>query len=552
MDSQRQHLRKTKIIVTLGSSSSDVETLKALILGGMDMARISDRFVTDKTTVLSNLKTAIRETGVTVGVMLGLRESDMRISSLTPSEAVKLKEGQRIHLATNPAHQPTECTLYCNNKEFPSLVKPGDKLLIDFGKVVLTVLSFECNLGGEVAEETAKRAWGVKKHNIIYKLNSPALPRQEEQQPSAETPPESSSKPIHKKSFPPIARIQRTPKQQKQEVIVVCRVEHNCVLVNSKPLHISPYDSRPQPISYSNDVEDIKNLRWAADNEVDVVVFKQIRETSDFVTYAGAEYRRFIGIQNRDSIEVSRELVSITDGCVIGRGMLALETSFSEVCRVQKDVTAYCNVQGKPMIISTQILESMCTNSVPSRSEVNDISNAVLDGCDALLLSGETAYGRSPLLALNTCAQICWETEQSSEYSRVSRAMMENCAVKLNVTDNICYCAVQSVFNIDAVVIICISEKGRSAQLLSKYKPPCPILALTNNLRTLKYLRIVRGVIPALMQDLTGDFFSKAIQKARELNLAKPNDYVVCIGGGCDSLDSGETLRISKLRDLIP
>jgi pyruvate kinase len=101
-------------------------------------------------------------------------------------------------------------------------------------------------------------------------------------------------------------------------------------------------------------------------------------------------------------------------------------------------------------------------------------------------------------------------------------------------------------------VIICISETGRSVQLLSKYKPPCPILALTTNLRTLKYLRIVRGVIPALMQDLTGDFISKAFQKARELNLARPDDYVVCIGGGSDSFDSGETLRINKLKDLVP
>lgn len=522
----RRH-RKTKIIVTLGKSSSDVSMLKALILGGMDMVRIGDRFVSDKQAVLDNLKIAIRETGITVGVMLGLRESDMRVSSLSPTEVLQLEEGQIIHLTTNQGHKPTASTIYCNNAEFPSLVVPGDKLLIDFGKVILTVVDLECELSEDLLEDHSK----PKKHSLTHEN-------------------EGDHPIIHEShSEVTIPRLKRIPKPEKHTVTVVCRVDHNCILVHSKPLHISTHDGRPQPISNSNDVEDIKNIRWAVENDIDVVVFKQIRETSDLVDYSCSDYRRFIGIQNKDSLEVGRELVSITDGCVIGRGMLALETSLPEVCKVQKEVSAYCNELAKPLIISTQLLESMCTNSVPSRSEVNDITNAVLDGCDALLLSAETAFGHHPLVALEACSRICLETEESQEYARIAMLAMQKRPRCLTITENICYCAVQSVLKVKATVIICISERGVSALTLAKYKPACPILAITNNLRTLKYLRIVRGVIPTIMTDLTGEFFPRALQQAIDFQLAVPGDSVVYIGGGSDSFATGDTctLRISKV-----
>lgn len=550
MEDLRPYIRKTKIIVTLGPASSSVGILKSLIFGGMDMARISDRFITDKQMVLDNLRTAVKETGVQVGVMLGLRESDMRISSLAPNEVTKLDEGQIIFLTTNKAYLPENQALFCNNTEFPQLVEPGDKLLIDFGKIVFTVLALECEIEGGRANGTEKREAGIKKHNIIYRLNSP--PSMDEQ-----TPTESAIQDPSKFGIPkpastgsiPIKRIKRAPKPEKHKVIVKCRVEHECILASSKPLHISPHNGRPQPISCSNDVEDIKNIRWAVANDIDVVVFKQIREADDFVTYPNSEFRQFIGIQNRDNVKVSHELVSITDGCVIGRGMLALETSLSEVCRVQKEVTALCNEQAKPIIISTQLLESMCVNTVPSRSEVNDITNAVLDGCDALLLSGETAYGHHPLLALETCSKICVETEKSQEYYRVARIAMQGSALNLSIADDICYCAVQSVMRVKAVLIICISEKGVSVTGLAKYKPLCPILALTNSLRTLKYLRVVRGVIPALMQDIQSEFFPQALQKAIELRLVYPGDLVIYIGGDSDSFATGHTctFRISKV-----
>jgi pyruvate kinase len=555
---ERLPLRKTKIIVTLGSSSSSVEAIKGLIHAGMDMARISDRFVPNKQQVLENVRTAIHETQTHVGVMLGLRESDMRIASLNQTEALQLEEGQRVLISTSLSHQPTLCTLYCNNTEFPSLVMPGDKLLIDFGKIVFTVLSLECDLEEEEAEERAKRLSGMKTHNIIYSLNSPQGSRPLPKSPNTRiTSFDSSPRPARKGGMPcvqssdtlPITRIKRAPKPEKHHVLVVCRVEHDCVLLNSKPMHISPHDDRPHPISYSNDVEDIKNIRWAIDNDIDVVVFKQVRDANDFVNYGSAQYRRFIGIQNKDNIAVSRELVDITDGCVIGRGMMALETSLSEVCRVQKDVASYCNKEAKPIVISTQLLESMVNSLVPSQSEVNDITNAVFDGCDALLLSGETAYGRHPIRTLEACSQICLETERSEEYARISGLAMQTGFVELSVAEDICYCAVQSVLNIGAVLIICISHKGVSAQALSKYKPPCPILALTDNLRTLKFLRIVRGIIPAMMEGRARDFFTNAVEMAKERRLAQAGDYVVYIGGGSDSFTTGDTctLRISKV-----
>lgn len=558
MEDLRHQCRKTKIIVTLGKSSSDVDTLKQLILGGMDMARISDLFVPDKQLALDNLKAAINETGVQVGVMLGLRESDMRISSLSSNKATRLEEGQTLYITTNKATSPSNSTLFCNNTEFPSLLSLGDKLLIDYGKMVLTVEALLSEDELEQFHGGLSRASGMKDDNVLYSLN--AQHKNEESKTTGGRVISSDSIfKTHAEIKPripatlsdklPITRIKRVPKAKKRHITVVCRVVNDYVLKNSKPLHISPHDNRPQPVSYSNDIEDLQNIRWAVANGVDVVVFKQIREADEFVNYIDPDYHSFIGIQNKDSVEVSKELIGLADGCVIGRGMLALETSLSEVCRVQKEVAKFYNAQAKPYIISTQLLESMCFNSVPSRSEVNDITNAILDGCDALLLLGETAYGKHPVTALEVCTRICIEAERSEEYSRISMMATQDSPLSLSIVEDICFCAVQSVINLKAVVIICISEKGASALCLARFKPPCPVLALTNNLRTLKYLRIVRGVVPSLMLDVREDFIVSALETAKKLRLAKSGDVVVYIGGGSDSFATGDTctLRVETI-----
>jgi pyruvate kinase len=554
MEHPRPHLRKTKIIVTLGTSSSDIETLKALILGGMDMARLTDRFVSDKQAVLDNLKAAVKATGIEVGVMISLRGSEMRVACLNPEESMTLNEGQIVTITTDRAYPDFGRTLYCNNTEFPSLVVPGDKLLIDFGKIVFSVVSLEetraeegrsvgeraydvqCVVGAEETKETVKDSYDIKQHNILYRLNSTEVAAKAVDRGSPDPTPDQHQEVIRDEAVQPT----------KRSLAVICRVEHSCTLVNSKPLHISTHDDRPTPVSSTNDPEDVSNLIWAAENDIDAVVFKQIKDSKP--SAIEADYRCLVNIQSRYSTAAARELVDMTDGCLIGRGALALETSLSEVCRIQKSVTALCNELAKPMIISTQLLESMSTSSAPSRSEVTDITNAVLDGCDALLLSGETAYGHHPVLTLQACSKICLETERSQEYARVNGLATLRRPRRLSVAENICYCAVQSVARVQAVLLICITEKGCSAQLLSKYKPSCPILAITNSRRTFKFLRIVRGVIPALMQDLSGDFISHAIQIAKEMKLAQPDDKVVYICGNADHFISGDTstLRVSK------
>jgi pyruvate kinase len=546
MEEQRQPARKTKIIVTLGSSSCSVEVLKALILGGMDMARISELYITDKQVALDNLRTAVRETGIAVGVMLGLRESDMRVSSLASSPVLELDKGRTVHITTSRDHLPSECTIFCNNTELPKLVQPGDRLLIDFGKVALRVVSLECDADLRPHDKTKQRysKYSAPVQKLISLIVSRPVQkalddRQIQLRPTKVRPPPAAS----------IARLKRPPKQLKPREIVICTAEHSSTLVGSKPLHISPHDGRPQPVSYIKDLEDLRNIRWAIHNKVDVIVFKQIMEPSDLLIYSSSEYRSFAGLQNKESVAASGELVEVTDGCVIGRGMMALETSLSEVCKVQKDLTKLCNHQAKPMVISTQLLESMCVNTVPKGSEINDITNAILDGADALLLSGETAFGRHPTKALEVCSNICLEVERSQEYARISALALEECAASLNFAEDICYCAVQSVLSVGAVLIICITQRGTSAQVLSKFKPPCPILALTDNPQTQKYLRIIRGVVPALMQDFTNDFLANSLMRAKELKLAQAGDLVVYIGGGSDSFATGDTctLRISQV-----
>lgn len=235
--------------------------------------------------------------------------------------------------------------------------------------------------------------------------------------------------------------------------------------------------------------------------------------------------------------------MDLSDGAAIGRGILGVETGLAEVCRLQKYLARKCNDKGKPVILSTQVLESMTTRKKPSRAEVTDVFNMVIDGVDGILLTGETAYGKHPLLAVQSLESIILEAEQQYNYEEEQERILKGITLPMNVADNICYLAVKSVTSTAASLIICITKTGKTAQKIARFRPSCMILAITNSNKVLRYLRIIRGVFPAFMtcEYEEGSFLDAALRIAKDKNLAISGERVIYVGGGKDSFIEGDT-----------
>lgn len=219
-----------------------------------------------------------------------------------------------------------------------------------------------------------------------------------------------------------------------------------------------------------------------------------------------------------------------------------METSHSRVCSLQKRLIKLANAKGKPVIISTQVLDSMVVNDKPSRAEVVDAYCAVTDGVDGLTLTGETAYGKYPVLAVKALHKICIEAEQHINYKEQRENVYSTLTPPLHVLTGICYFAADAVEKINASLIICLTKTGKSAKMISKFKPPCIISAVTNSLKTLKFLRIVRGVCPILVSDIKDQDIEKiALQISIKNGLVKTGDTVIFVGNRLDSITEGAT-----------
>ena len=304
--------------------------------------------------------------------------------------------------------------------------------------------------------------------------------------------------------------------------------------------------SRAKPLSYNNDLEDIRQLEWARGHEIDIVIYKQVRDKEDLEDLWNFDIpkhaKRFVGIQTRETAENPDYYLDISAGCSIGRGVLGVETSHSQVTLLQKKLVQLSNAKGKPVFVSTHVLESMIVNDKPTRAEVVDSYCAVNDGVDALMLTGETAIGKYPELAVQTLNRICIEAEQHLNYKKHREGVIEGVYSSLGYADSICYFAAEAVDRIGASLIICLTKTGRTAKSLSRFKPACLIAAVTDLEKTLRYLRVVRGMYPILAgssEDMENE--SVALGLVKEHRLVKTGDRVVFIGSSRDRIVEGST-----------
>lgn len=233
--------------------------------------------------------------------------------------------------------------------------------------------------------------------------------------------------------------------------------------------------------------KDIADLQFGVKNNVDIVFASFIRRADDvkhireILGEEGKNIQIISKIENQQGVNNFDEILDETDGVMVARGDLGIEIPAPQVFVAQKMMIAKCNIKGKPVICATQMLESMTYNPRPTRAEVSDVANAVLDGTDCVMLSGETAKGSYPENAVRMMHETCMLAEHTIPYASVFDELRNVTAPPISPVASVAMAAVSTSFHLNAGAILVLSTSGLSARLISKYRPVCPIIMVTRN-----------------------------------------------------------------------
>jgi len=313
---------------------------------------------------------------------------------------------------------------------------------------------------------------------------------------------------------------------------VKCLVKHGGEISSHKGVNI-PGVVLNLPALTDKDVADIE---FGLKQGIDFIALSFVRTAQDVweAKRLLKEYKAQVGIiakiENRIGVENIDEIIEVADGVMVARGDLGVEIPVEEVPLVQKMIIKKCNRAGKPVITATQMLESMVRNPRPTRAEVADVANAILDGTDAIMLSAETAVGRYPVEAVATMARIARRTEESLPYEEILRreGMGERTA-----TDAISHASCAIALQLGAKAIITPTASGATARRVARYRPPAPILATSANEKVLNQLCLVWGVEPLLVERTEGtdEMVNAAVNAAVRSGQVHEGDLVVITAG---------------------
>lgn len=310
-----------------------------------------------------------------------------------------------------------------------------------------------------------------------------------------------------------------------------CRVENSGVMKNHKGVNV-PGVSLSMPYMSQQDKDDIL---FGVEQGFDFIAASfvrcaaDVREIRRVLNAAHSRIRIIAKIENQEGVSNLREILAEADGVMVARGDMGVEIDFTEIPAIQKDMIAQCVACGKPVITATQMLDSMIKNPRPTRAEAGDVANAILDGTDAVMLSGESAKGKYPLEAVTIMATICERTDRVM----TSRLDFNNDNRKLRITEAVCRGAVETAEKLEAPLIVVATQGGKSARAVRKYFPDATILALTTNETTARQLVLSKGVVPQLVTEIasTDDFYHLGKDLALKSGLARKGDVVVMVSG---------------------
>ncbi|KAG8342385.1 Pyruvate kinase 1 [Trypanosoma vivax] len=246
--------------------------------------------------------------------------------------------------------------------------------------------------------------------------------------------------------------------------------------------------------------KDRKDLIFGVEQGVDMIfasfirTAEQVREVRAVLGEKGKDTMIISKIENHQGVQNIDAIIEASDGIMVARGDLGVEIPAEKVVVAQMCIISKCNVAGKPVICATQMLESMTTNPRPTRAEVSDVANAVFNGADCVMLSGETAKGKYPNEVVQYMARICVEAQSATHDSVMFNSIKNLQKIPMLPEEAVCSSAVSSAFEVQAKALLVLSNSGRSARLVSKYRPNCPIICATTRLQTCRQLNITRSV----------------------------------------------------------
>ncbi|MDR1805867.1 MAG: pyruvate kinase [Clostridium sp.] len=452
---------KTKVICTLGPAADDKETMRALVLGGMDVARMNFSHGTHEEQLvrLKLLREVCAELEAHIPVLLDTKGPEIRLG-VFPKGEVELKAGQSYTLTT----EDVECDSHRAHVSFEGLprdVKSGDSILLDDGLVELEV----------------QRVSGRK----IY-----------------------------------------------------CTAKNDGAIGTRKSVNV-PGVSLSLPALTEQDKQDI---RFAVENDYDFIAVSFVRKKEDIAEIrreleemGGQDIRLIAKIENREGVENLDEIIRASDGIMVARGDLGVEIPVEQIPVAQKDMILRCYRASKPVITATQMLDSMIRNPRPTRAEVTDVANAILDGTSAIMLSGETAMGKYPVESLQTMKRIAETTENSVDYW--DKFLRNEVRTESGITHAISHATCTTAMDLNAAAIVAVTTSGSTARRISGFRPKCPIIAATTREKARRQLRLSWGVYPVLADVVgsTDELFSTAVDCAVNTGLVQNGDVIVVTAG---------------------
>lgn len=415
--------RRTKIVCTLGPSSSDDETIGRLVDAGMDVARLNFSHGTheDHGKLIDSIRRVADARGCVIPVLQDLQGPKIRIGKIEEGGTL-LHEGARVVLTSDPIEVGNAERIHIDHPRFVRDVEIGGRILLDDGRIELEVV--------ELGESE-----------------------------------------------------------------VVTRVVVGGPIWSNKGVNLP----NMQTNSSSLTEKDEHDLDFGLKRGVDMVALSFVRSERDVaelvskVRASGEQVAVIAKIEKPEAVEDLDDILAEADGIMVARGDLGIEMRLSQVPLTQKRIVNRCLQEAKPVITATQMLESMTHSPRPTRAETSDVANAVLDGTDAVMLSGETAAGQHPVKVVEIMDEIirAAESEYGRHYEPFSRSSKPDPA-RL-VTNAISHTATQLAVNVEAAAIACLTHSGTTARWIASHRPACPICAFTDDARVVGKLSLVWG-----------------------------------------------------------
>jgi len=472
------HMRKTKTICTMGPAVDDDETLKKIILNGMDCARFNFSHGTheEHANRISRVKRLSAELGQPVALMLDTKGPEIRIKNFGEGFVV-LEPGAEFVLYSNPDEIGDIHGVAVTYPYLAEEICIGTTILIDDGLIALDVAALDGNDVVCVVRNGGK----ISNHKSI---NIPGV-------------------------FIDMPYISATDRSD-----ILFGIEQGVDFVAA---------------SFVRTPDDVRKLRKL----LDVNCGKRIQIISK--------------IENACGVDHLDEIIECSDGIMVARGDMGVEIPFKELPPIQKEIIAKCYKAGKHVVTATQMLDSMTYHPRPTRAEVSDVANAIYDGSTVIMLSGETAAGRYPVEAVRAMAEIAEYTESKIDYEK--RFVKNRLNLGRDIINAIGSSACDASYFLDAKAIVCVSMTGRTARVVSHYRPACPVIAAVTDEMACRQLKLSYGILPILatVQPTVDDTVLHACELAMQTKLVKEGDLVIVTCGSAIGIETSTDTMFIKI-----